>query len=345
LKHSLNILRILLILIIPAMGTGCNNYVAEKFVRAPNTGSAIRGLDAPDSVLADHHVAEQLRVNVGPPGASLSVWIVNAVSAPAFLSLDPGSGSRDRPVARLTVLPQTQPSIQDDRPPKGTIFLLHGLEESKENVESQFYSYGLACEGYRVVLVDLRGHGRSTGDHIGYGGYEAHDLSQVLDVLQSRGLIAGNVGVLGVSYGASVGICWAAVDPRVKVVVALEPFSSLRFASRDAGASMLLAFRWMFSKNDLQDITDRIGRIDGFDPDHASPLYAIAHMTTPVLLIHGKLDDFLYPEHSIRLHEAAPDHSQLILVDGADHFDLWYKAIAMIMKESNEWFERYLGPV
>jgi pimeloyl-ACP methyl ester carboxylesterase len=302
----------------------------------------MRGVDAPESVLVDHHVAQQLRVNVGPPAASLSVWIVNSVTTPAFLSLEPNPNSRDWPIATLTVIPQTQPTIQAGRSPKGTIFLLHGLDDTKEDVPYEFYSYGLACEGYRVVLVDLRGHGRSTGDHIGYGGYEAHDLSQVLDVLQSRGLIAGKVGVLGISYGASVGICWAALDSRVKVVVALEPFSSLRFASRDAGATMLLAFRWMFSKNDLQDITDRVGRIDGVDLDRASPLYAIAHMTTPVLLIHGKLDDFLYPEHSIRLHEAAPDHSQLILVDGADHFDLWYKAIAMIMKESNEWFERCL---
>jgi pimeloyl-ACP methyl ester carboxylesterase len=342
LKHCRDILRILFILVLPPMA-GCNNYVAEKFARAPNIDSPTRGLDAPQSVLVEHHVAQQLRVNVGPPSASLSVWIVNSISTPAFLSLDPGPNPRDYPVARLTVRPQTQPSLQAERPPKATIFLLHGLDDSKEDVPYEFYSYGLACEGYRVVLVDLRGHGRSTGDHIGYGGYEAHDLTQVLDELQSRGLIAGKVGVIGISYGASVGICWAAVDPRIKVVVALEPFSSLRFASQDAGATMLLAFRWLFSKNDLQDITNRVGRIDGFDPDHASPLYAIAHMDTPVLLIHGKMDDFLYPEHSIRLHAAAPDHSQLILVDGADHFDLWYKAVTTIMSESNDWFERYLN--
>jgi pimeloyl-ACP methyl ester carboxylesterase len=342
LKRCSYILRILFILGFGMMAPGCNNYVAENFVRAPNSGQAIRGLDAPESVLIQHRVAEQLRVNVGPPTASLSVWIVNSVSAPVSLSLDPGPSPRDGPTVRMTMLPQTQPSIQTDRPPKGTVFLLHGLDDTKEDVPYQFYSYGLACEGYRVVLVDLRGHGRSTGDHIGYGGYEAHDLSQVLDLLQSRGLIAGKVGVLGISYGASVGICWAALDPRVKVVVALEPFSSIRFASQDAGATMMLAFRWLFSKNDYQDITNRIGRIDGFDPDKASPLYAIAHMKTPVLLIHGKMDDFLYPEHSIRLHAAAPDHSQLILVDGADHFDLWYKAVTTIMNESNDWFERYL---
>jgi pimeloyl-ACP methyl ester carboxylesterase len=335
----------LFILVFPVLAAGCNNYIAEVFVRAPNKGLAIRGQDAPESELIEHHVAEQLRVNVGPPEASLSVWIVNSVSSHEVLSLTTGPNPRDLPIVRMTLLPQTQPSVEDERPPKGTIFLLHGLDENKEDAQSELYSLGLACEGYRVVLVDLRGHGRSTGDHIGYGAYEAHDMKQVLDALQGRGLIAGKVGVIGVSYGASVGICWAAIDPRVKAVVALEPFSSIRLASQDAGATMLLAFRWIFSRNDFQDIIDRMGRIDGFDPDHdASPLYAIAHMTTPVLLIHGKQDDFLYPVHSIRLHEAAPDHSRLILIDGADHFDLWYKALTPIMTESNDWFERYLAP-
>jgi pimeloyl-ACP methyl ester carboxylesterase len=343
LKRSPRIFRLIFFALLPAVAAGCNNYVAGIFVRAPNGNLPIRGQDAPDYILAQHHVAQQLRFNVGPPDASLSVWIVNAVSAPTFLSLVPGPSPRDMPVPKMTLIPQTQPTVTADRPPKGTVFFLHGLDENKEDIVCMLYSYALACEGYRVVLVDLRGHGRSTGDHIGYGGYEAHDLTQILDDIESRGLVSGNVAVMGVSYGASVGICWASVDPRVKAVVALEPFSSLRFASQDAGATMLMAARWMFSKNDIQDITNRVGRIDGFDPDRASPLYAISHMKTPVLLIHGKLDDFLYPEHSIRLHEAAPDHSRLILVDGADHFDLWLVALNMIMTESNEWFEHYMN--
>jgi len=342
LKSTSNIFRLLVLLSLGLPAGGCNNYVAEKFVRAPNLDLDMRGKDAPQSLLIDHHVAEQLRVPVGPPEASLSVWVVDPVSAPAMVSLRQAPNPRDWPIARLTILPSTDPDADPDKPPQGTVFLLHGLDDTKEDAPYEFYSYGLACEGYRVILVDLRGHGRSTGDRIGYGGYESHDLMQVLDVLQNRGLVAGKVGVLGISYGASVGICWASIDPRVKVVVALEPFSSIRFASRDAGATMLLAFRWLFSKSDLEEITDRVGKIDGFDPDLASPLYAISHMTTPVLLIHGKLDDFLYPEHSIRLHEAALNHSQLILVDGADHFDLWYKALTTIMNESNQWFEKYL---
>ena len=45
----------------------------------------------------------------------------------------------------------------------------------------------LAQEGWQCVLVDLRGHSRSTGPQIYFGLQEAHDLSQLLDELARRG--------------------------------------------------------------------------------------------------------------------------------------------------------------
>ena len=81
----------------------------------------------------------------------------------------------------------------------------------------------LARDGYRVVLVDLRGCGRSSGEWISWGGIEIHDMSQLLDELHRRGLADDRVGVVGFSYGGSLGIQLAAVDRRVKAVVALRP--------------------------------------------------------------------------------------------------------------------------
>jgi pimeloyl-ACP methyl ester carboxylesterase len=320
---------------------GCNSQIAEKFVSAPNRDLPIRGTDAPAAILAANHVSRQLRVAVGPPDATLSVWIVDpspagsdAAGGPALMSDASPSSGNDPPA-------QTRPSPVKSCP-RGTLFLLHGLLESKEDVPMHLYSSALAREGYRVVLVDLRGHGRSTGDRISYGGRESHDMVQVLTALEQQNLIAGRVGAVGISYGASVAICWAAIDSRVRAVVAMEPFSSIRYAAVDAGAEMLMGLPRIFTRGDFNDITDRIGRLDGFDPDLSSPLYAIARMTTPVLLIHGKADDFLHPSHSIRLHEANPAHTELILVENADHFDLWSRAMRLILFETNGWFEKYL---
>jgi pimeloyl-ACP methyl ester carboxylesterase len=327
--------------------TGCNGIVANDLVKAQNLDSPRRGKDAPPDVLQAHHVSHQLRIDVGPPSASLSVWIVDPIPLPVTISID--SDTQGEPTVKLVYPSQTRPSTQSLTPatrpaiaPKATVFLLHGLGDNKEYFPYEFYSYILAGQGFRVVLVDSRGHGRSTGDHLTYGARESKDLVQVLTELQDRGLVVGSVGVLGISYGASTAICWAAIDPRVRAVVALEPCSSLRDAAIDAGPILLGDTGWMFSKNDMQNIATRVGVIGGFDVDRDSPLAAIAHCTTPILLIHGKADNFLHPSHSIRLHQADPDHSKLILVDGASHLDLWFRAAEMISRESNRWFERYL---
>ena len=333
-------------LLLPLLAlAGCNGLVANDLVTPQNQDSPLRGQDASAQVLEEHHVSEQLRFNVGPPSASLSIWIVDPIPLPVSIYID--SDSHDEPKVRLVYAPQTRPSTQpfstrSAPTPRGTIFLLHGLGDSKEYFPYEFYSFIMAGQGYRVILVDSRGHGRSTGDHLTYGARESQDLVQILDELQRQGLIVGNVGVFGISYGASTAICWAGIDPRVRAVVALEPFSSLRDAAVDAGPILLGSTSWMFSNNDFQKIATRVGKLGGFDVDRDSPLAAIAHCMTPILLIHGKADNFLRPAHSIRLHQADPDHSKLILVDGASHLDLWFRAADMITRESNHWFEQYL---
>jgi pimeloyl-ACP methyl ester carboxylesterase len=322
---------------------GCDSHVAGYFIQAPNRDWSIRGVDAPADVLAEHHVSQQLRLNVGPPDASLLVWIINPIDTHQG-TLWLGEGPNGRLAVRLIEHPQNPPTTAPSMAPtpRATIFMLNGLGDRMESVPYEFYSLLMACEGYRVVMLDLRGQGRSTGDQISYGFHESRDMVQVLDYLEQKGLISGPVGVIGVSYGGSTAICWAAIDPRVRAVVALEPFSSLREAARDAGPILLGNTRWMFSDGDLQKIAELVGKREGFDPDRESPLNAIARCKTPVLLFHGKSDDFLRPAHSIRLHDAAPDHSKLILVDDANHFTLWFKGLPMIPREIDAWFVKYL---
>src|SRR5262249_26780655 len=146
-------------------------------------------VDAPNAHAASlpATVPGEQRIPVGPPAATLSVGIENP---------------------RL--------------PPRATIFVLHGIRDQKENVRS--WAEHLTEAGYRAVLVDSRGHGRSSGEWLTYGVQESRDLSQVLDALA----VDGPVGVMGISYGAATAIEWAAREPRVKAAVAVAPFASLR---------------------------------------------------------------------------------------------------------------------
>ncbi|HEY2748062.1 MAG TPA: alpha/beta hydrolase, partial [Polyangia bacterium] len=64
--------------------------------------------------------------------------------------------------------------VEPKRPPRATIFVLHGIRDSKEGL--RHWGEHLSEAGYRAILVDSRGHGHSTGDWLTYGVQESRDL-------------------------------------------------------------------------------------------------------------------------------------------------------------------------
>src|SRR5438270_5279830 len=69
-----------------------------------------------------------------------------------------------------------------------------------------------------------------------------------------------------------------------------------------------------------------------------SPLEAVKHSTTPVLLIHGEEDATIAPRHSEIMASAAPDHVRLWLVPHAGHTMAWAAAHQEFEKRLTEWF-------
>ena len=238
----------------------------------------------------------EIQVPVGPPGATLSLEIAGTAAAP-----------------------------------RATIFVLHGIRAQR----SDFHPWAdmLVGAGFRVVLVDLRGHGRSTGDWLTYGVVESRDLTQVLDALDARGLRAGRVGVMGFSYGAAVALEWAGSDPRVEAVVAVAPFASLRTVV--PGYTIL-----PLSRSFVNAAIDAGGREAGFDPDRASPLLAVPRTHAALLFLHGE-DDSRVPSWNSRLLYAAAEDAELVLVPGAGHLSI--ARDAEIRRRAPEWFADHLG--
>lgn len=240
----------------------------------------------------------EMRVAVGPPDATLSLAVLD-------------------PPARANA----------------TVFVLHGIRATKTDADMRRWAEMLAASGFRVVLVDLRGHGRSTGDTLSYGVFESRDLTQALDALEARDLRIGSVGVMGISYGAAAAIQWAARDARVRAVVAVAPFASLR--------TVVPAYAIVPLPSDfLNESIDRAGQRGGFDPDEANPVVAIAHTTSRVLLIHGKDDRRIPAQHSEQIFAAGKDHAELVLVPWAGHRSIVDHSI--VRERATAWFARYL---
>jgi pimeloyl-ACP methyl ester carboxylesterase len=285
------------------------SWIAHGIAVAPNAGRIFRREDDPSlSELQSLGVDEQLRVEVAAACArsvSLAVWIIE---------------------------PKTEAL--------GTVFVLHGVRSDK------YWLKGLAAQvaqqGYRAVLPDLPGHGRSSGDWLTYGACEAHELKALLDELTRRGRVTGNVGVVGLSYGAAVGLQFAAVDSRVRAVVAIAPFSSLRSVVPGYVSHYLPLLGRFIPASFIEKGIDEAGVLGKFDPDSASPLAAIGLTTAQVLLIHGLADSHIAAAQSRALHAAALTHSELVLVKDDDHFSIASDRTRAIQTRGMLWLHRWL---
>ena len=204
--------------------------------------------------------------------------------------------------------------------PRGTIVLLHGYLQNKNYVTP--WALRLAEAGFRCAVVDLRGHGQSTGAHIGFGAFEAADISAVIDDLGRRGWDVSRVGLLGVSYGASVSLLTAGRDARVAAVVAFEPFSSAEIAVPELMRSAFAREAKGISDAQFAAAHVKEARIGGFDWSAADIPATLARTRAPVLFLHGEADNWLSPEHSRRLLAVAPAGSELVLVPHDNHVTL-----------------------
>ena len=309
-----------------------------KQVVAPPNKSGIKPLFADLEILkhSPEAFADTWTVPVGPPPAKLSVASIEPgdYGFKYDLKMEYAEG-RDPRIVSFNAY--WRPSAQRlPIPPRGTILLLHGYLQNKDFVVP--WAVRLAQAGFRCVVVDLRGHGASTGKHISFGAFESADLVQVLDDLGRRGWDVSHVGLFGISYGASIALLTAGRDPRVATVVALEPFAS---AERAVPELMRAAFA-----REARGITDRQfaaahvkqARIAGFKWPQADIPAALARTRAPVLMIHGEKDDWIPADHSRELAKHAPAGSKLVLAPLDNHVSLPLQ-VEVFAPQVIDWFE------
>lgn len=309
-------------------------------VEAPNRGRTEAHVGDPSrGVQAFHGVARQFRVAVGPPDASLLVWVIEPRDR-----LDEGLGEGGGAAGwagrdEVRTMPRADPT-----PPRGTVMVLHTYRSDMTWMAPK--ARQLARRGYRCVLVDLRGHGRSTGDYLSFGVQESRDLSRVIDDLEGRGEIAGKLGVWGLSYGASCAVMLAAHDERIAAVVSVAPFASMRSIVPHYANTLAPGLRLVFSDDKLADLMERRSEEAGFDPDDADMVAAAARLRAPMLLIHGEWDVLVPPEESARIAGAAAANGcevQRVTLPATGHLTLYFDVMGRVERESAAWFDRHLA--
>ena len=334
------------LLLLGFVTAGCTqSALADRMIRAPNQQQipdVFKALNKAAPVLNANLYSLATKVPVGPPAAELAV----AVLEPGDYKLDytfndqtstrPDGSSVSALSFNLTATvpdPGTPPVS-----PKGTLFLLHGVMMTKESM--LHWAFFLAQKGYRIVLVDLRGHGASTGDTISFGARETSDLSQVLDELMRRKLVAGPIGVLGVSYGGAIAIQWAAREPRIDAAVALAPYSDAREAIQSFARAVLPKVVDHISPETMGGAFALAAQRGNFTWEQTDALAAAKQLRFPILFLHGMGDTWLPIVHSERIRAAAPAGSKLLRGQG-DHQTISIR-LDPIAEPVAEWFDQRL---
>lgn len=224
--------------------------------------------------------------------------------------------------------------------PAGTVLVVHGIRA--QGLWMRGISHELAEAGYRVALVDLRGHGGSTGETLTFGVQEARDLSQVIDELAARGLLAGQLGVFGYSYGATTSIHLAAIDRRVAAVVATAPFANAKEELPHYIRTIFPGVGHLVPDVTYEAMLAEAGKRGDFAPDEARAEVAIKQVQIPVLLLHG-LNDLVVPaENSARLRAANPAVTQLEYIADTGHFGIWLDFAGHVGRRTVNWFDEHL---
>ena len=328
----------MLVMALVLSAAGCGTFVAHRMAQAPNSyptwfAPKARVMLGFSPKFLSNFPAKY--VEVGPPKARLCYRVVE----PADYHLEVISTNwieRGEPQFEFTFHAAVPGRTnQWTAAPRGTVVLLHGYGLAQFSMAP--WALRLAQEGWRCVLVDLRGHGKSTGRQIYFGVRETRDMSQLLDQLARDGELAGPVAAVGESYGAAVALRWKTQEPRLRAVVAIAPYAVLSNAVLNIARDYV---SWMpegFIKAGLK----KLPAVLQVPPDELDMTTVLRRSPVAALFVAGAADKIMPVAEVARLDKLAQAGSELIVAPKATHEavtyffkDLTPPVLAWLAKES-----------
>jgi pimeloyl-ACP methyl ester carboxylesterase len=201
------------------------------------------------------------------------------------------------------------------------VILLHGGLGHSGNWGYQVPA--LIRSGYRAVLIDSRGHGRSTRDARPYS-YElmASDFLAVMDALHiERAMLAGW------SDGACVALILAAKAPERAAGVFFFACNMDPSGVKEIEPSPILDRCFSRHARDYAELSATPDQFKGFveavslmmrtQPNYSA--HDLAEIRVPVAIVLGEYDEFIRREHAEYLARSIPN-AELVILDGVSHF-------------------------
>jgi dipeptidyl aminopeptidase/acylaminoacyl peptidase len=200
-----------------------------------------------------------------------------------------------------------------ERPHPNFVMVLHGVGDTRAGMHRLIRM--LLRNGYAVLAPNSR------TTLVTYGVLEAADVHLWADYLYRTHQVRDLYG-LGESMGAAVVLQALPLEPRFSAVVADSPFSTFTTIGHDRIEQNFGSGAWPVRMIAYPIVSSGFAyaRLKyGVDLSAASPLEAVRHTSTPILLIHGLKDANISPQHSRTLLMSNPRHITPWFVPKAAH--------------------------
>lgn len=201
------------------------------------------------------------------------------------------------------------------------VILLHGGMGNSGNWGYQVPA--LIEKGYRAVVIDSRGHGRSTRDEKPYS-YElmAGDVIAVMDHLQIE-----KATFTGWSDGACTSLVLASKSPeRVAGVFFfacnMDPSGTKEFEFTPIVGRCLARHvkdyeRLSTTPDGFNEFSEAVGLMQRTQPNYS--VDDLAKIRVPVTIVHSEHDEFIKREHAEYLSQSIPG-AEYVFLPGVSHF-------------------------
>ncbi|MFU0788730.1 alpha/beta hydrolase [Virgibacillus proomii] len=221
-----------------------------------------------------------------------------------------------------------------------TVIFAHGYlgRATDMGMFGQYYYENL---GYNVFTADLRGHGESEGDYIGFGWHDRKDyVDWINKVIKEQGENT-EIVLHGVSMGAAAVLMTSGekLPDNVKAIVADSPYTSVydMFDYQMERMFHLPAFPLLPSTSIVSKIRA------GYGLQEASAVKQVEKAKVPILYIHGNADTFVPTRMSKELYEHTNSPKEIVTFDGAGHGEAFVTHKDEYIKRLNQFLNQYIS--
>lgn len=220
-----------------------------------------------------------------------------------------------------------------------TMVVVHGFGDNSLTLGNYIRFFHQA--GYNVLAPDNRSHGHSQGKYIGFGWQDRQDLQDWIQQLIRRKGSNVQIGLFGVSMGASTVMYYLGlkVPKQVKTAIADCGYASIN-------GELTYELKRLFNLPSAPLIptanlyTQALAHYSLYDGETAQTL---KHNRIPLFIIHGTKDTFVPTSNAKLNYQNDSGPKKLWLVKGAKHARSYQKNPALYQKRVLSWTAKYLN--